>query len=162
MPGGKCHFNVRWLTKNEYSSWLREVNSNPHVGYCSLCKKEIDLKVMGESALMSHAKWKKHKQLVTASKPTVPISSFVAKTSGSAHVLQHSTSKAVSPSGSSFFTKTDVLKSEIIWTLNVVNSHLSYRSCEGSTQLFQMMFPDSNIAKGHLDIISLKLGTKTP
>ena len=40
----------------------------------------------------------------------------------------------------------DVLKSEIMWTLNVVVNHFSYRSSSSCSDLFSKMFPDSAIA----------------
>lgn len=47
----------------------------------------------------------------------------------------------------SFVTKTDCLKSELLWCLNVMDKHYSYRSCEDVNKLFQRMFPDSELAK---------------
>ena len=41
----------------------------------------------------------------------------------------------------------DVLKAEVLWTLNVIANHLSYRSSDQSDKLFTHMFPDSSIAK---------------
>ena len=36
----------------------------------------------------------------------------------------------------------EMLKAEILWALKVM-SHYSYKSCEGTSKLFQAMFPDS-------------------
>lgn len=44
-------------------------------------------------------------------------------------------------------SRTDTLKSEIIWALKVMKSHYSYKSCEDISQILRMMFPDSEIAK---------------
>ena len=38
------------------------------------------------------------------------------------------------------------LKAEILWALKAIMSHYSYKSCEGMSKLFQVMFPDSRIA----------------
>jgi hypothetical protein len=35
---------------------------------------------------------------------------------------------------------------EILWTLKVVANHFSYNSCDGLSELFVAMFPDSEIA----------------
>ena len=45
-----------------------------------------------------------------------------------------------------FVTKDEVLKAEILWALHVIESHQSYRSCQGIGTLFHRMFPDSGIA----------------
>ena len=43
--------------------------------------------------------------------------------------------------------KESVSKAEILWTLNVITKHQSFRSSSDSNSLFQTMFPDSEIAK---------------
>lgn len=45
-----------------------------------------------------------------------------------------------------FVTKNEVLDVEIYWVLKCIKSHYSFKSCEGSSRLFQML-PDSAIAK---------------
>ena len=40
----------------------------------------------------------------------------------------------------------ETLKAEILWALKTIMSHYSYKSCEGTSKLFQVMFPDSRIA----------------
>ena len=37
-------------------------------------------------------------------------------------------------------------RSEIVWAMNVVMSHHSFRSCTDMGQTFHLMFPDSSIA----------------
>ena len=61
MPG-RYHFNEKWLEKDAYKSWLRKDNKNSNKAFCFACKKSIDLKVMGESALVSHMKDKRDKE----------------------------------------------------------------------------------------------------
>ena len=39
-------------------------------------------------------------------------------------------------------TRDETLKAEILWALKVIMSHYSYKSCEGTSKLFQAMFPD--------------------
>ena len=43
-------------------------------------------------------------------------------------------------------TRDETLKTEILWALKTIMSHYSYKSCEGTSKLFQAMFPDSRIA----------------
>ena len=57
MPG--CTFQQRWLFTDQFKSWIQESKSINYAT-CKFCKKDIDLKGMGESALKSHANGKKH------------------------------------------------------------------------------------------------------
>ena len=40
----------------------------------------------------------------------------------------------------------DDLGAEILWALNVIEKHYSYKSCENISELLRKMFPDSHIA----------------
>ena len=42
--------------------------------------------------------------------------------------------------------KNDVLSAEILWTLQTISAHYSYKSNENVRKIFQAMFPDSVIA----------------
>ena len=59
---GKCIFNENWLQKDRYKHWLR-CDSNNHKARCRLCSKSFNIGNMGESALVSHLKGIKHRQL---------------------------------------------------------------------------------------------------
>ena len=59
---GKCIFNENWLRKDRYKHWLRR-DSNNYKARCRLCSKSFDIGNMGESALVSHLKGMKHRQL---------------------------------------------------------------------------------------------------
>ena len=41
---------------------------------------------------------------------------------------------------------TDTLRAEVLWTINAVNKHYSFKSSERNGELFSKMFPDSSIA----------------
>lgn len=56
MPG-KCIFNPLWLSKDEYTQWLRSTE-NKNKAKCAWCFKEIDISNMGEAALKMHMKGK--------------------------------------------------------------------------------------------------------
>ena len=60
MPG-KCSFNHKWLTMEEYK-WVRQVKGNLKKAICivHVCNKTIALTSMGESALRSHKAGSKH------------------------------------------------------------------------------------------------------
>ena len=47
---------------------------------------------------------------------------------------------------SQFFSRNDVLKSEVLWTLKTISSHCSYNSNGNIDKIFRVMFPDSQIA----------------
>lgn len=50
--------------KMPIKSCLRKDDKNSNKAFCFACKKSIDLNVMGESALVSHMKGKKHEEYV--------------------------------------------------------------------------------------------------
>ena len=78
----------------------------------------------------------------------------VVSKSASSEIGEHSklnaTKSIASSSGSSVMeksvTRDESLKAEILWALKAIMSHYSYKSCEGTSKLFQAMFPDSKIA----------------
>src|SRR6267154_2547463 len=46
------------------------------------------------------------------------------------------------------FVLTDIVtKSEILWAMKIVVNHMSYRSCLDLSELFQTMFPESEVAQ---------------
>ena len=47
---------------------------------------------------------------------------------------------------SQFFTRNDVLKVEVLWTLRTISSHCLYNSNENIEKTFCIMFPDRQIA----------------
>lgn len=59
MPG-KCAFNILWLENANYKDWLSAVPANKQRAKCKLCLKEFDIAKMGEAALRSHMKGKRH------------------------------------------------------------------------------------------------------
>ena len=56
---GKCQFNDIWL---DVWPWVWKTGDT-HTAGCAVCLKDIDVAAMGESALKSHAKSKKHLSL---------------------------------------------------------------------------------------------------
>lgn len=61
MPG-KCKFKEVWLTEDVWRLWLRQ-GKDDHTGFCSLCKKFIDVSHSGINDVKCHAKGKKHREL---------------------------------------------------------------------------------------------------
>lgn len=62
MPG-KCLFSDRWLENSSYKLWL-ERDADKFKAKCRVCMKAFDVSNMGESALKSHEKGKKHIHLI--------------------------------------------------------------------------------------------------
>lgn len=168
---GKCVFSNLWLQKSLYKDWLREVKGDKHKARCIVCMKDVDISSMGESALTSHLKGKKHQTLTsqkrslasvpdffgvssqqpaTTSDDAKEVSKSASSESGEHNTLNPTKSSTTSSSGSSVMerivTRDETLKAEILWALKVIMSHYSYKSCEGTSKLFQAMFPDSRIA----------------
>ena len=91
---------------------------------------------MGIAALESHAKGDKHKMKLSSS--------------GTVNILQlHKATRQSGDNGTlkSFVLSSAVMAAEIKWTLKMVTSHFSFRSCLDINELFRCMFSDSHIAK---------------
>lgn len=78
------------------------------------------------------------KSSAAVSEPSTQSTSAVQSTSTTSSSLP-----SVSVSVNSFCTKTDVLTSEVLWTMDTVNSHQSFKSCDEvqtfSKQCFQIV-----------------------
>ena len=138
MPG-RCHFHEKWLEKDAYKS----------------------------SALVSHVKGKKHEEYVKnlqGNEKTTKINDFfsssastlMAQLSGNRQQQSTETLQAVIVTGPTNQTSQSIqsllgsnatLKAEICWTLKVITSHYSLKSCEDISSVFKFMFPDSETAK---------------
>ncbi|CAH3159179.1 unnamed protein product [Porites lobata] len=90
MPG-RYHFNEIWLEKDAYKSWPKKDDKNSNKGFCFACKKSINLKVMGESALVSHMKGKKHKEYLKnlqGNEKTTKIRDFFSPSASTSQALE--------------------------------------------------------------------------
>lgn len=126
----------------KYKDWLQKETDSRHAK-CKLCSKTIDISNMGEAALTSHMKGKKHATAVSAAK-TIPINVFL----GGANATAPNASSTTNTTQASldYSSKNEVMKAEIRWVLKVLNSHYSYKSSEDIAKVFTDMFPDSKIA----------------
>lgn len=145
MPG-KCSFNINWLKKPLYEKWLMR-DEDQHKARCSLCCKSFDISNMGEAALTSHGKSKKHMDLLKSS--SLSVKNFFHNASSSTSNEGKVTNPPKNQSSNSILqvAGNDVLSAEILWALKVITSHFSYNSCKDINLLMQKMFPDSIIAK---------------
>ena len=160
MPG-KCKFNENWISNVVYKDWvLRDVSQ--HKARCRVCQKSFDISNMGEAALKSHMKGSKHVELMqTVAKTVSPITNFITveatnksspieKANGSDNDATTSGSTSTSVKDilvSSYMSKEETLKAEIIWILYTIERHHSFHSNEGVAKIFQVMFPDSDTVK---------------
>ena len=73
---GKCVFSDLWLQNPLYKEWLQEVKGDKHKARCIVCMKDVDISSMGESALTSHLKGKKHQTLTSQKRSIASVSGF--------------------------------------------------------------------------------------
>ncbi|XP_070390112.1 uncharacterized protein [Dermacentor albipictus] len=151
MPGGKCKFQSAWLQHTDYRHWVRPEPSDPYRAKCAICQKTVDIATMGESALKSHQKGAKHRSKTAAGEGCSSVASLVqARNLTSAAPLGTATTATSSRAATleEDCRKHDsVIEAEILWTMKVVSSHYSYSSSGSISQLFQKMFPDSEVAR---------------
>jgi len=141
MPnkGGKAKFQETWLRLPQFKDWLKKT-PNVDNAHCLLCKKDFDVSNMGIAALHSHSKGKKHTEHASLSQTCQRLTFNVDHD----HAKRTST---VNSNLTPYLVSNDVLNAEILWCLNVVSNNFSFRSSDNVTQLFQKMFPDSDVAK---------------
>lgn len=165
----KTTFNNEWLTDSAFASWLQAVPADPHRARCTLCSKTFDLSNMGRQAIVSHKSGVKHQRNSTAAtkqqptltkfrivpqnedapseQPTVSVEpSAPPNASLSTTVEQPAATVRKRSALSSFLSNDAVIKAEVLWALQIIAKHQSYRSCDKLRELFQEMFSDSEIA----------------
>ncbi len=136
-PKYKALFRDEWLKDEKFSDWLCQDKNSKHTARCSVCDYSFNVGTMGKSALTSHTTSKKHQESVQQRLRCVPVNALF-QAPGSP--------KPRSPTLAKSVTKLEQLKAEVIWCLKVIDSHYSYNSSENVHRVFQLMFPDSNIA----------------
>ena len=141
---GKCKFSDTWLNEDKYKLWLEKDTADKRVAYCKLCRKKFTLGTMGYKALDSHMNAEKHKR-AAASKPSPSLKQFM-----SLDPKRHKESMQSTPSSSVLsFARSgrEAERAEVLWVVNSVTNHESYRANIGMGALFAEMFPDRAIAK---------------
>ena len=147
MPG-KCSFNTIWLSNTNYKLWLKREEDPGRAG-CKLCVRSFDISNMGEAALVSHAKGKKHTDNQKAAEQTTSVSTYFAPRPAVASTDRPNVTASSStrqPTINQSITSNDVLSAEILWSMKCMDSHYSYHSCANAGEVFRTMFPDSDIA----------------
>ena len=125
----------------DFKWWLQEVPTNRTKAKCKLCQKTIELSNMGTFALKSHMRYKKHRDLVESKKTSGTF--FERKKPISSSDKCHASDMN---NMDSYVAKESVIKAEIIWVLKNIMSGFLLRSCDGISDCFKKMFPDSKIA----------------
>lgn len=150
---GKCTFNVAWLDDDGMKRWLKPVENNKYQAFCSICKKTLELASLGLKALHSHSKSERHRSSLKSLQRVQAITQFCSPSLPGPSASRDSgcpapaTSSRPLTSATGAFGSTSTLKAEVLWVLNTVTKHQSYRGNEDISELFQTMFPDSDIAK---------------
>ena len=120
MPG--CVFQDKWLSDDMYKIWICK-DKCMNSAFCKLCEKLIDLSSMGKSALDSHAKGKKHKDMISTlcSEGQLKMQHFIfppmsTNSPSTPDVDSRTMTSLVSPntwSVSTYINKSDTLKAEV-------------------------------------------------
>lgn len=141
-------FQEDWLTDDRFKEWVKRVPTNSHKAYCIICAKSINVTSSGCSALISHAKSKCHNDKIEQRSRNV-ISNYLAKPSLDVEVA----TPLASPSCSKTQTKlaydcqNETIDAEILWSLYVVQTHQSYRSCDLLNKIFKRAFKNDPAAQ---------------
>lgn len=102
---------------------------------------------MGVKAVESHLQSAKHKASESSCQQTPGISQFCSSLVSTVPPPRPpTTTGAAAAPHLRMFGSTPTLKAEVLWSLNTVTKHQSFKSNEGVGDLFRAMFPDSDIA----------------
>lgn len=155
-----ARFKVDWVDDPEFNDWLEELPSDIHRAKCSVCKTTFSLSNMGRQAVRSHAKGAQHQNRIRAAQRSLSLKCFITPVCPITSVNEAAVPtdlnnfdevavrSSVTPRGlKSFLLKEDVTKCEILWCLHTVITHKSLRMSEKDVELFELIFPDSEIAK---------------
>ena len=141
MPKYKISFQEIWLNNEKYSLWL-EKDEDTSLARCKVCSKSFSVVTMGAKALDAHANGSKHKDRLLKKDSIV---SFIQKESVQSEPQKATSSKQCNISN--MLQKEVVLKAELIWCFDDVQSKYSFRSSDNKSAQLACMFPDSKIAK---------------
>jgi hypothetical protein len=151
MPHG-CTFNKQWISIPEYKEWLVE-DKDKYSAFCKLCQKPFKIDTMATSAIRSHMEGKKHQEkLKSLDRSQNLVTMFsAARTAASRPATSANTDAMCTALNEqstldNYIRKKDIVKAEILWTLNCNQNGYSNSSCEGNNEIFRAMFTDSEIA----------------
>ena len=116
--------------------WLSPVKDDMFKAYCTACSQTMQTRMNGTDKLKQHEKTTKHVKAVQEMSDQTCI---VPKKDGCLHLSQ-STLKG------SYSLEQQVVRTEILQALHVVDVNQSYASVDGNSERFKRMFPYSKIA----------------
>lgn len=126
---GRTSYQASW---EKQFPWLQKVNSDIYRAYCKICCKSFKVDGSGVSQVKSHAKTHKEDSS-NANQRTFEV------TNGKVS-FQPKRAMALSP-------EDQVTKAEILQAMHFASSNYSFASASDDGERFQMMFPDSQIAR---------------
>ena len=147
----KCSFNSNWLSDRKFSDWPSAFDTDKKRFFCKSCKQSFIIGSSEVKALNIHMSSQKHANCHGSVINSKSIMNFAtlnsSKSKDNDKNIGASSSSSVTPpvcQPTLRVCDTDVLLSEILWTLHVILSHSSARSSVNMGDLFKVMFP------GHL------------
>ena len=169
---GECKFRTEWLDKTKFPQfyWVRRDKLNTKA-YCSICESSLDLKSMGKSRLTQHCQVANHSNLpknndgkinyyfnnsndAVSDKnkqeqaPSQSINKDKIIIQNNINVIdqkqaQNNTNNVLTR----YVCSEDVLRAEILYALCQVKKQASLRCFSELSDIFPLMFIDSEIAK---------------
>ena len=137
---GHCRFNEHWLKDVKYEAWIAKVDTR--TAKCTVCCKQINLSNMGEGALKSHAKCRRHVSNMRIRTRTAADNMLMptflnqheknnTKATDEPGIMEPGLAKGQRTLvGTAGVSSKMTLESEIIWCLKLIESHSSYKSSE--------------------------------
>ena len=142
----KSSFQYDWLSNEFYKNWVKKVDDE-HKACCKVCMRSFSMLGLDVKTLNIHTKRKNHLlQCPTSNQQKLK---FQANEKDDAidrseNKFQSASSAMKQTTAQSFFIKQETIKAEIMWTLEVIMSNYSYRSCASKSVLLSVMFQGSN------------------
>ena len=137
------NFQLEWIEKEEYRSWLKPDPSYRNKAVCKLCMKTFIISTMGEPALKSHASSTKHQTALRMSHGMKSVSDyFKGKYSIAKEQKKNFTVFREPIKHKKICPKKGTKQSRNIVALTSMMSHSSYSSSKDIADIFRVMFPD--------------------
>ena len=150
-------YNKAWEDAAKYphfASWIQRANMDSQFR-CKLCGgKDLNLGNMGQRALVSHLEGKKHAAIVSTMRSSSRLSLTGTSNfsqpeitiAGPTNTIETEEQVRVTSVMERMVVPNQVTEAEIRWALKMVQGHASFNSCNHLSELFGVMFKDSEIA----------------
>ena len=155
-----CVFKQVWLKDERFGAWIGR-DKNCSRARCNICNKSMDISTMGTSALRSHMKGDKHKNLVTLRLQCMDLNvsreqsseppPSASDKSQPQTLTKNCSCKCCDHTCASDLTQPvtnyELKVADVWWALKVVASGYSYSSCNDAAFVMKQQFPDSRVAQ---------------